>query len=157
MAERQDLMLRKSRRRDARAVDYGSYWIIEPHRNLLYAGGQFGMSLDEVEEWLTAEAREVPESNVGPEFWKDAYLAALAGHRWEDAWDLMPSALVVQTAGVQDGPTQFLTAAEVHNALRIIEGVPQDTSFECGSSGTHTVGDLRTLFCRAFGTAMPKL
>jgi len=53
MADRQGLMLRKSRRRDPRAVDYGNYWLIDPEINGLVAGGQWGIDLDEVEAWLT--------------------------------------------------------------------------------------------------------
>jgi hypothetical protein len=53
MAQRQGLILRKSRRRDPRAVDFGSYWLIDASTNALVAGGQFGMSLDSIEEHLT--------------------------------------------------------------------------------------------------------
>ena len=52
MADRQGLMLRKSRRRDTRAIDYGSWQIVDIRTSVLVAGGQFGMSLEEVEEWL---------------------------------------------------------------------------------------------------------
>lgn len=53
MAQRQGLALRKSRRRDPRAVDYGGYWLIDVSTDALVAGGQFGISLDAIEEWLT--------------------------------------------------------------------------------------------------------
>ena len=52
-AERQGLVLRKSRRRDPRALSYGSYWLIISESGGIAAGDQWGMSLDEVEEWLT--------------------------------------------------------------------------------------------------------
>jgi len=44
--------LKKSRRRDPYAPDYGQYWIIDPDGNHLVAGGEFGMSLEEVETWI---------------------------------------------------------------------------------------------------------
>ena len=43
MADRQGLYLRKSRRRDPRALDFGSYWLIDLRTNTLMAGGQWGM------------------------------------------------------------------------------------------------------------------
>jgi hypothetical protein len=55
MAERQGLVLRKSRRRDPRAVDYGMFWLVDAATNALVAGGQFGMNIDSVEEWLTTD------------------------------------------------------------------------------------------------------
>jgi hypothetical protein len=55
MAQRQGLRLIKSKRRDPRAIDYGQYWLADISTNGAVAGGQFGVSLDEVEEFLTAE------------------------------------------------------------------------------------------------------
>lgn len=52
MAARQGLRLVKSRRRDPRAIDYGSYWLVDD-RGLTQLGDQHGASLDEVEEELT--------------------------------------------------------------------------------------------------------
>ena len=52
MAERQGLSLRKSRRQDPQAYNYGIYWIADPHRNALVSD-ESGMSLDEAERWLT--------------------------------------------------------------------------------------------------------
>ncbi len=54
MADRQGLFLRKSRRRDPRALDYDSWWIIDLRTSLLIAGDEWGWSLDDVEEWLTS-------------------------------------------------------------------------------------------------------
>jgi hypothetical protein len=57
MAERQGLAVRKSRRRDPNAWDFGTYQIVEPRRNFLVLGSQtggYGESLDSVEEWLTS-------------------------------------------------------------------------------------------------------
>jgi hypothetical protein len=57
MAERQGYQLVKSRRRDPRAIDYGAYWIVNPHTNSIEAGDPTygGMSLDEIEDWLTSD------------------------------------------------------------------------------------------------------
>lgn len=51
-ARRQGLILRKSRRR-VQALDYGQYWLIEPNGNYTVAGGQWGWSLDDIEERLS--------------------------------------------------------------------------------------------------------
>lgn len=56
MAERYGLGLQKSRRRDPRALDYNKWWVVDPYNgNLIRAGGQWGMSLDDVEAWLTSD------------------------------------------------------------------------------------------------------
>lgn len=57
MAERQGYQLVKSRRRDPRAFDYGARWIVDPRSNTIVAGDPTtgGMSLDEVETWLTSD------------------------------------------------------------------------------------------------------
>ena len=55
-AERQGLLLRKSRRRDPRATDYGTYMLVDQQTNAIVAYGLqsgYGLSLDEVEEQLT--------------------------------------------------------------------------------------------------------
>ena len=60
MAKRQRLALVKSRRRDPRAWDYGTYGLIDPSRNTLVAdAGQsgYGLDLDEIEAWLTGADR----------------------------------------------------------------------------------------------------
>lgn len=58
-AKRQGLMLVKSRRRDRRASDYGTYGLIDPNRNawVAWRGGGFGMDLDQVEAWLARPRR----------------------------------------------------------------------------------------------------
>jgi len=55
MADRQGIALRKSRRRDPRALDYGVYWLIDIRRNMHLDPRGDGMTLDEVEDYLTAE------------------------------------------------------------------------------------------------------
>jgi hypothetical protein len=58
MAQRQGLILRKSRRRDPRAVDYGSYILVDANTNAVVVGGvdgafQHGPDLDVIERALT--------------------------------------------------------------------------------------------------------
>lgn len=57
MADRRGWDLRKSRRRDSGALDFGTYQLVEPSRNALVLGdsdlaGGFGMSLDQIEDFL---------------------------------------------------------------------------------------------------------
>ena len=53
-AERQGLELRKIRRRDPRAIDYGRFWLIDSETGGVWLDqGRFGLSIDEVEEWLS--------------------------------------------------------------------------------------------------------
>ena len=58
MAERQGLRLEKSRRRDPRAVDYGTYRLVDVANNIVVAGDTsgsgYGMTLDVVERELTS-------------------------------------------------------------------------------------------------------
>ena len=48
------MRLIKSRRRDPRALDYVQFWLVDIYTNGAVTSGQFGISLDEVEEFLTA-------------------------------------------------------------------------------------------------------
>jgi hypothetical protein len=64
MLARQGYTLSKSRRRDPRAFDFGRYVIIDPQTNGIVAGviaGQYGMDLDEAEEWALEGERPVQE------------------------------------------------------------------------------------------------
>jgi len=71
-AQRQRAELVKSRRRDPHAWDFGLYWLIDPAAGeVIGAAGSPGMvgdypglSLDEVEEWLTRE--QTTEGGDGP-------------------------------------------------------------------------------------------
>ena len=56
MAERQGLVLQKSRRRDPNALDFGGYWLIDAQMNVLVAGDEWGWDLDDIEEWLNQPA-----------------------------------------------------------------------------------------------------
>jgi hypothetical protein len=53
MAQRQGLLLQKSRRRDPRAIDYGRWLIVDPNRNAIVAGEPGRWTLDDVERFLT--------------------------------------------------------------------------------------------------------
>lgn len=61
MAERQGLRLEKSRRRDTRAYDYGTYQLVDVRTNTLasYGGPAFsngyGLALDEIHKALVED------------------------------------------------------------------------------------------------------
>lgn len=42
----------KSRHRGVGAADFGQFWIVDGDLNCVVGGGQFGMSLDDVQLWL---------------------------------------------------------------------------------------------------------
>ena len=55
VAQRQGLALMKSRRRDPRAFDYGTYMLVNPQTNFVVESGSqsgYGLSLDDVEDRL---------------------------------------------------------------------------------------------------------
>jgi hypothetical protein len=56
------LVLRKSRRRDPTVADYNRYWLEDPEAGITVAGGEVGMTLDEVAAEIaalrTCEAKE---------------------------------------------------------------------------------------------------
>jgi hypothetical protein len=53
MADRQGLRLVKSRRRDPRALDYGTYMLVDANHNIVASGEH--MDLDDVERVLTTD------------------------------------------------------------------------------------------------------
>jgi hypothetical protein len=55
IAGRRGLILRKSRRRDPQAVDFGAYWLVDAESNFLIYGDQWGTDLDGIEEFLTGD------------------------------------------------------------------------------------------------------
>ena len=58
MAERQGLRLERSRRRDPRAIGYGTYRLADPNGNVAVAADRlsgYGMDLDTIETWLTRD------------------------------------------------------------------------------------------------------
>lgn len=52
MADRQGLVLRRSRRRDPRAIDYGRYWLTDARTGRLLSP-KAGLTIDDVEVFLT--------------------------------------------------------------------------------------------------------
>jgi hypothetical protein len=58
MAERQGLRLMKTRRRDPRAYDFGTYMLIDARTDGIVAAGShetgYGLTLDEIERRLTS-------------------------------------------------------------------------------------------------------
>jgi hypothetical protein len=60
LCERRGWQLRKSRRRDPQAWDYGTYMVVDPYTNTLVAGNTndgFGWTLDDVEEFVKPQGR----------------------------------------------------------------------------------------------------
>ena len=53
-ATRQGLIIRKNRRRDPRALDYGQWLIVDPTGNVIIPGGD-KLTLDAVESYLLGE------------------------------------------------------------------------------------------------------
>jgi hypothetical protein len=55
MAGRQGLLLRKSRRRDERAIDYEGYMLLDAMGHAVFGESPFpfSASVDDVEHWLT--------------------------------------------------------------------------------------------------------
>lgn len=54
MAERQGFVLRKNRRRDPRAIDFGRWYVIDAERNITI---RECTTLDQVENWLIRDER----------------------------------------------------------------------------------------------------
>jgi hypothetical protein len=58
MAERRGLQLQKSRRRDPRAYDYGTYRLVDARTNtvIAYAGyNDHGLTLNQIKDYLTGD------------------------------------------------------------------------------------------------------
>lgn len=58
MADRQGLLLRKQRRRDPRALDYGRYMLVDADGNYVVAGvegGRAAWTLNDCEQYLTSD------------------------------------------------------------------------------------------------------
>lgn len=52
VAARRGLVLKRSKRRDPQALDYGAYWLVDAEGNYLVYGDQWGTDLDGIEEYL---------------------------------------------------------------------------------------------------------
>ena len=62
-AARQGLELKRSRRRDPRALDFGAWWLVNPATGAIVAGDErTGMSLDAVEAVLNATPQRQRQS-----------------------------------------------------------------------------------------------
>ena len=61
MADRQGLAVRKSRRRDPRAVDYNSYWLFDPYSNTAVTHEQFGLFLWNIIQSLLDDSDETDQ------------------------------------------------------------------------------------------------
>ena len=51
-AARQCLQLRKSHRRDPRALDYGRFWLTNLETGIVVLGGQYGVTIDAAARYL---------------------------------------------------------------------------------------------------------
>ena len=51
-AQKEGLLLRKSRARTAHLDDHGEYRLVDANLNAIVAGEKFDMTLDDVENWL---------------------------------------------------------------------------------------------------------
>ncbi|MBF0321785.1 MAG: hypothetical protein HQL62_02385 [Magnetococcales bacterium] len=63
MAKRQGLCLKKSRRRDPRAVDFDGYMLVDAYENFVVVGGGaffFSATLEDVEDYLTRPLEKQP-------------------------------------------------------------------------------------------------
>jgi hypothetical protein len=56
-AAKLDLQLVKSRRRNQLSPDFGAFWLMDPYRNTLVMGGEWGCSLQEIENYLTSNSK----------------------------------------------------------------------------------------------------
>lgn len=83
MAARQGFALLKSRRRDPRAYDFGTYMLTDHYTNSVVATGDdgrgYGLTLDEVEAWLTGPKGE--RRPLGTRPGKGMELSTLADYR----------------------------------------------------------------------------
>ena len=57
IAKRRGFILRRSRRRDPQALDYGKYWLDDASDSCVL-GGDWGVELDDVEAWLNSYVRK---------------------------------------------------------------------------------------------------
>ena len=53
VAARRGMRLLKTRRRDEHALDFGHYWLTDNRTRAVIVGGEWGVSLEEIEEELS--------------------------------------------------------------------------------------------------------
>ena len=58
IAKRRGFSLKRSARRDPQALDYGKYWLIDLQHGGSVFADQWGVELEQVEEWLRDYERE---------------------------------------------------------------------------------------------------
>ena len=56
MARRQGLILKKSRRRDPLATDYGKFQLVDEDNRVVHTGLDW-LDIEQVEDWLTGKRR----------------------------------------------------------------------------------------------------
>ena len=75
-ADRQGLILVKSRRRDPRALDYGTFGLVDSRTGAVVAQGSergFGLTLDQVEDYVTRDPKgAIPRSTSRTRLASDA-------------------------------------------------------------------------------------
>jgi hypothetical protein len=101
MAKRHGLRLEKSRARDPEALTWGTYWLVNPHSNTVFAGDTsngYGMALDEIETALleTFEERAASATRRAKGNATDAWLEA--GRR-RLPWPRVTDTTAGETAG----------------------------------------------------------
>lgn len=124
MAERQGLRLVKSRRRDPRALHYGTYALVRGvtrganwREGVLVAGDPntgYGLDLDDVERWLTSDYYiDIGTLDIGPAFLTDlAYQVAQALTGADRQGGRRPQYEIrAEEDGKERGPTEVEQAA----------------------------------------------
>jgi len=136
LASRQGLRLQKSPRRDPHAWDFGTYqlvddrdgWAVLANRQI---GGGYGMSLDDIEEWLTREATRMYKITALMKPRPYPPVTAEQRQRFTDAIHHLHSNVVMQPTVTWDEPGQALvtlacggedTSSAADRAKTIIDG-----------------------------------
>ena len=52
IAKRRGFILKRSRRRDPQALDYGKYWLVDARHGGSVFADEWGVELEVVEDWL---------------------------------------------------------------------------------------------------------
>jgi hypothetical protein len=110
LADRRGLRLQKSPRRDPRAWDFGTYQLVDAREGWLVAeqitGQGFGMSLDDVEEWLTGQAVRMYKVTASMKVRLLPAPSAEQRQRFTDAIGELHSRMVLRPGVRWDGDTE---------------------------------------------------